>query len=127
LLAQGPLTIAHRKIVEIMTRICILVTLLTCVACSPQDQSAPRANPAAADTPAPAAAPPTATTEAKLPPVSQTPAPTLKPRYPDKAALLADLQTTHPSSAVELDGKDVWSGFGPALQYRTNGDGSISR
>jgi hypothetical protein len=62
-----------------------------------------------------------------VPPVSQTFAATLKPRYPDKAALLADLQTTHPGSAVEVDGKGVWSGFGPELRYRTNGDGSISR
>ena len=95
-----------------MTRIFILVTLLTCVACSPQDQSKPRA---------------AATTEAKSPSVSDTPAPTLKPQYPDKAALLADLQKVHPSNAVNLDGKEIASGFGPAMQYRTNAEGSISR
>ena len=34
----------------------------------------------------------------------ETPAATLKPRYPDRAAFLADLKSAHPSSAVELDG-----------------------
>jgi hypothetical protein len=50
----------------------------------------------------------------------------LKPQYPDKAALLTDLQKVHPSNAVHLDGKEIGSGFGPALQYRINADGSIS-
>jgi hypothetical protein len=63
----------------------------------------------------------------KLPSGPETPAATLKPRYPDKDAFLADLKAVHPSSAVELDGKGVRDGFGPALRYHTNPDGSISQ
>ena len=54
-------------------------------------------------------------------------APALKTQYPDKAALLADLQAIHPGLAVELDGERVWEGFGPAIKFRKNPDGSISR
>ena len=124
-----------------MTRIyyCVFATLLTCGACS--KPTAPHAPPAVGGTSGSPGAPPAATTEAptqetgiearvilgKLPaPGSEVPS-SLKPRYPDKAAFLADLQTTHPGHAVELDGKSVWSGFGPALQYRSNTDGSITR
>ncbi|TMH52195.1 MAG: hypothetical protein E6H60_06155 [Betaproteobacteria bacterium] len=122
------MSIAGIDEVKIMTRIyyCVFATLLMCGACS--NRTAPHA-------------PPAATTEAptqemgiearavlgKLPaPGSEGPS-SLRPRYPDKAAFLADLQTTHPGHAVELDGKSVWSGFGPALQYRSNTDGSITR
>ena len=110
-----------------MSRIFILVALLTCVACSPQDKSAPTPNPTAADTHPSGVASPPGTTEAKSPPAPKVPAPALQSQYPDKAALLADLQKLHPNNAVNLDGKEVGSGFGPALQYRTNADGSISR
>ena len=60
-------------------------------------------------------------------PGPETPGSSLKPRYPVKAAFLADLQATRSGYAVELDGQGVWSGFGPPLRYRTNEDGSISR
>jgi hypothetical protein len=63
----------------------------------------------------------------KVASVSETPAATLKPRYADRAAFLADLKAAHPSSAVELDGTAVSSGFGPPLRYRTNRDGSIGQ
>jgi hypothetical protein len=128
-----------------MTRICtfltcILATALTCSSCSRSDPSTPRGAPTA-DTPAAAGAQPAATTEAtggemgiearailgKVPPAPETPAATLKPRYADKAAFLADLKAAHPSSAVELDGTGVSSGFGPPLRYRTNRDGSIGQ
>jgi len=128
-----------------MTRICtflscILATLLTCSSCSRPDPSASRTA-ATADTPAAAAAQPAATAEAsggemgmearvilgKLPSAPETPAATLKPRYPDKAAFLADLKAAHPRSAVELDGTGVSNGFGPPLRYRTNRDGSIGQ
>jgi len=127
-----------------MTRICtflscILATLLTWSSCSRPDPSATRAA-STADTP-PAGAQSAATTEAKsgemgieasailgkLPSAPETPAATLKPRYPDKAAFLADLKAAHPSSAVELDGTGVSNGFGPPLRYRTNRDGSIGQ
>ena len=128
-----------------MTRICtfltcIFATLLTCSSCSRSDPSAPQPAPKA-DTSAAAAAQPAATTEAKsgemgieargalgkVPSAPETPAASLKPRYRDKAAFLADLQAAHSSSAVELDGTGVSSGFGPPLRYRTNRDGSIGQ
>jgi hypothetical protein len=58
---------------------------------------------------------------------SETPNPGLKPEYSDKTSFLSDLQATRPSNAVDLDGKNVWSGFGPATRYHTNQNGSISR
>jgi hypothetical protein len=62
----------------------------------------------------------------KLPP--QPPAKqALKPRYADKAALLADLQAIRPPYAVRLDGRIIWQGVGPAAPYRTGDDGSVSR
>ena len=51
----------------------------------------------------------------------------MKPEYSDKAAFLANLEATRPKQAVALDGKNVWKGFGPAMSYRTNGNGSIRR
>jgi hypothetical protein len=53
--------------------------------------------------------------------------PSLNVRYADKAAFLAALQSLRPGTAITLDGKGVWDGFGPGLQYRTNPDGSVSR
>jgi len=55
------------------------------------------------------------------------PAPSLKPKYPDKTALLADIQAVKPAMQIELDGETVAPGFGPATRYRTNKDGSLSR
>jgi hypothetical protein len=56
-----------------------------------------------------------------------TPAPSMKDKYPNKDAFLADLKAVNPVIAVELDGKGVSSGLGPAMPYRTNKDGSVSR
>ena len=63
----------------------------------------------------------------KVASISETPAATLKPHYADREAFLADLKAVHPSSAVELDGTGVSSGFGPPMRYRTNRDGSIGQ
>jgi hypothetical protein len=59
-------------------------------------------------------------------PAPEAPRPDVKPEYSDKAAFLADLEVARPKQAVTLDGKNVWKGFGPAISYRTNGNGSIS-
>ena len=61
-----------------------------------------------------------------LTPAPEAPGPDMKPEYSDKAVFLADLEATRPKQAVALDGKTVWKGFGPAISYRTNGNGSIS-
>src|ERR1700758_4295518 len=55
------------------------------------------------------------------------PAPSLKPKYPDKTAFLADVKAAKPTSAVELDGETVAPGFGPPMRYRSAKDGSVSR
>jgi hypothetical protein len=118
---------------------CICAALLTC-ACSAPGPSAPQTVPPAASV---AGSPPAAATGdgptkemgieghvvlGKVPaPGSSSTAAALRLRYPDKAAFLADVQTAHPVQAVVLDGSAVWQGFGPALSYRTNLDGSISR
>jgi hypothetical protein len=52
---------------------------------------------------------------------------TLKASYPNKAALVADLQAVRPRTAVALDGKTVCGGFGPPMSYHTGADQSISR
>jgi hypothetical protein len=57
----------------------------------------------------------------------QAPAPSLKPKYPDKAAFLADINAVKPAMQVELDGDAVAPGFGPATRYHMNKDGSVSR
>jgi hypothetical protein len=62
----------------------------------------------------------------KIPTGPTTPPASLKKRYPDKAALLADLRSIHPGYAVELDGRSIWTGVGPAISYRTNSDSSVS-
>lgn len=108
-------------------------TLLACVACSPPTPSTSHDSRGA--TPVGSSDAPTGST----PPSGQggtiqepipgptTPGQDMKPEYPDKAAFLANLQQTRPTQAVELDGERVWKGFGPAITYRTNGNGSISR
>ena len=108
-------------------------TLLTCVACSPPAPSTshdPKGTTAVGSSDAPAVSSPPSeqarTTEGSIP-APATPGEGLKPEYSDKAALLANLEATRPTQAVELDGKKVWKGFGPAITYRTNGNGSISR
>jgi hypothetical protein len=63
----------------------------------------------------------------ELPPGPTALAPSLKPRYPDKAAFLADVKAVRSSIAVELDGEVIWTGFGPAASYRTSDDGSVTR
>jgi hypothetical protein len=119
-----------------MTRIyyySAFATLLACGACSPpapstsHDQKATTA--VGSSNAAPTSSPPSE--EARIV-QGQIPAPAapdkdLKPEYSDKAALLANLEATRPTQAVELDGKNVWKGFGPAISYRTNGNGSIRR
>jgi hypothetical protein len=51
----------------------------------------------------------------------------LKAEYPNRAAFLADVDAARPRTAVELDGKPVWNGFGPTIRYRTATDGTIRR
>jgi hypothetical protein len=120
-----------------MTRIyCILAMLLMCSACSVPGPAAPGAGATAAPGASPSAKSATASPlglEAHVildkpkPRGSETPGPSLKPRYADKAAFLADVQAMRPSNAIMLDGSSVWDGFGPPEQYHTNGDGSISQ
>ena len=55
------------------------------------------------------------------------PAQSLKPKYPDKTAFLADVKAAKTASAVELDGETVAPGFAPPMRYRTAKDGSVSR
>ena len=62
-----------------------------------------------------------------LTPVPEAPGRGMKTEYSDKAAFLADLEATRPKQAVALDDKNVWKGFGPAISYRTNSNGSISQ
>ena len=119
----------------------IVILVLVLGACS--ERSAP---PAAATSAKPAGAPETAAPAAPAgqvanpqvpnpmvaaapspPPSDPTPAPDMKPKYRDKAALLADIQAVKPAMQVDLDGQTVSSGFGPAMRYRTGKDGSISR
>lgn len=103
--------------VETMIRIgCIFAALLTCSACSAPTPSATPAVPATSAPALPAAAP-----EARKEVWN------LKFRYVDKAAFLADVQANRPIQAVSLDDDSVWEGFGPAVRYHTNQDGSISR
>ena len=60
-------------------------------------------------------------------PSEQAPAASLQPKYPDKAAFLADIKAAKPAMQIELDGDAVSPGFGPATRYRTNKDGTVSR
>ncbi len=122
-----------------MTRIyCVFAVLLTCGACSTPGPSAPQSAPPVASASGAAATRVNGPTKEmgieghvvlnKMPaPGSAQTATNLKPRYPDKAAFLADIQATRPIQAVALDGNDLWQGFGPALVYETSADGSISR
>jgi hypothetical protein len=102
-----------------------------------------RSAPPAATPPKPAAAPETAApagqaanpqapnpAQAAAPSPSApdaSPAPSLKSKYPDKAAFLADIKVVKPANQVELDGETVSPGFGPGMRYRTGKDGSVSR
>jgi len=110
---------------------CGLATLLMCSACSP---SGPTASPKAATAAVPSTpvAPSSSqSSEARIAAAQSTapepPAASLKPEYSDKSAFLAHLEATKPKQAVTLDGQNVWKGFGPAISYRTNGNGSIGR
>jgi hypothetical protein len=111
---------------------CGFATLLTCSACSPSGPSTPHdpkattavgSSDAAAVSSSPSA---DARIVPGLTPVPEAPASDMKPEYSDKAAFLANLEATRPKQAVALDGKNVWKGFGPAISYRTNRNGSIS-
>ena len=119
-----------------MTRIYYYSTfaiLLACGACSPpgpstsHDQKATTA--VGSSNAAPTSSPPSE--EARIIqgqiPAPAVPGQDLKPEYSDKAAFLANLEAARPKQAVLLDGKSAWNGFGPAISYRTNGNGSISR
>ncbi|HSS69835.1 MAG TPA: hypothetical protein VLQ46_04175 [Casimicrobiaceae bacterium] len=102
----------------------ILILALALGACSNRNAPPPAAAPAgqASSPPNPAlAAPPTSSAS------DSAPAPSLKPKYPDKTALLADVKAAKPTTAVELDGETVAPGFGPPMRYRTAKDGSVSR
>ena len=111
---------------------CSFAILLTCSACSPSGPSAshdPKATTAAGSSDVAAVSSPPSGESRIVPgltPAPESPAPDLKPEYSDKAAFLASLEATRPKQAVALDGKNVWKGFGPAISYRTNGNGSIS-
>jgi hypothetical protein len=107
---------------ETMNRIfcyCSLATLLACGACS-----SPAVNPYENST-----TPPSEEARAIYGLFPAPPAlnPEMKPEYSDKATFLAELESTRPKQEVELDGKNVWKGFGPTMRYHTNGNGSISR
>ncbi len=108
-------------------------TLLTCVACSPPDPATShdaKGTSAVGSSDAPAvSSPPLGQGRTIQEPIAgpTTPGQDMKPEYSDKAAFLASLEATRPTQAVELDGERVWKGFGPAITYHTNGNGSISR
>jgi hypothetical protein len=132
----SPLRLRLTLLKETMTGIYYYSTfaiLLACGACSPpgpstsHDQKATTA--VGSSNAAPTSSPPSE--EARIIqgqiPAPAAPGQDLKPEYSDKAALIADLEATRPTQAVELDGKKVWKGFGPAFSYRTNGNGSIRR
>jgi len=118
---------------ETMTRLyfcCSLAALLICSACSPSGPAAspPKVTTAAGPSNAAAvAASAPGDTRVGSPPAPEPPAASLKPQYSDKTAFLAHLEATKPKQAVTLDGQNVWKGFGPAISYRTNGNGSIGR
>lgn len=120
---------------ETMTRIHYLsfATLLACVACSPPAPSTshdPKGTTpvGSSDTPAVSSTPSEQARTIQAPlPEPKAPDRDLKAKYSDKAAFLASLEAAKPTQAIELDGKNVWKGFGPAIAYRTNGNGSISR
>ena len=110
----------------------ILILALMLGACS--ERSAPPAatvSPKQAGTPTPAGQAMLPNPAIPVPPSPSasdpTPAPSLKDKYPNKDAFLADIKAVNPAIAVELDGKGVSSGLGPAMPYRTNKDGSVSR
>jgi len=114
----------------------ILILALALGACSdrsaPPPATAPAKQAAAPETAAPAgqaSSPPSPALPAS--PSSSAsdsaPAPSLKPKYPDKTAFLADVKAANPTTAVELDGETVAPGFGPPMRYRTAKDGSVSR
>ena len=103
---------------------CSFAILLTCSACSPSGPStAPKAS-------APSTGSSPQAGEARIiagqPPAPEATGPALKPEYADKTTFLAHLEASRPKQAVVLDGQNVWKGFGPAISYRTNGNGSIS-
>ena len=52
---------------------------------------------------------------------------TLKTEYPSKAALVEAIKEARPGTAVELDGVTLFAGFGPALRFRTEPDGTVRR
>lgn len=119
----------------------ILLTSLACVACSAPEPSAStvhgHVHPAATATAAPAAKAEEQEggmgieAHVLLKKYESTPneksTGKLKPSYPDKEAFLSDVKANHPPQAIALDDSTVWEGFGPAAQYHTNKDGSISR
>ena len=108
-------------------------TLLACAACSPPAPSTShdaKGTAAVGSFDAPAVStPPSEQARAIQEPLPAPKAPDedLKAKYSDKAAFMANLEATRPTQAIELDGKKVWNGFGPAIAYRTNGNGSITR
>lgn len=53
--------------------------------------------------------------------------PPLQDRYASKQALLDELANRPAERAVTLDGTVLKLGFGPASNYRSNADGSVSR
>jgi len=115
---------------ETMTRLyycCSLAALLILSACSPSGPSAAPKSTTAAAPPSSIAPsiPQSGDTRVSSPPAPEPPAAALKPEYSDKAAFLAHLEASRPKQAVTLDGQNVWKGFGPAISYRTNGNGSI--
>jgi hypothetical protein len=114
---------------------CIWMALLACCACSTSVPVASNAGPGTSAA-APAAkaddVDPAMGIEARailgiLPAGPTTPPPSLKSRYPDKAAFIADVKAIHPVYGVKLDGKVVWSGVAPVVAYRTSEDGSVSQ
>ena len=117
---------------------CILILALALGACSersaPPAAAAPAKQPGATETAAPegqAANPhmgnPVLAATPSAPASDPAPAPSLKQKYPDKTAFLADIKAVKPVMEVQLDGESVPPGFGPATRYHVNKDGSVSR
>jgi hypothetical protein len=50
----------------------------------------------------------------------------LRSAYPNRQLLLDDARRLNFRYAIAIDGTAAWPGFGPANQYKTNADGSVT-
>ena len=60
-------------------------------------------------------------------PQTNIPRSLIKSSYPSAEALKADLAKEISAFAVTLDGELIRAGYGPAISYRSQPDGSVSR